>query len=221
MFKKKIQDFIEQLTDQNTFDSSTLGDPLALQTEWTPAKRGGTNFKTHQLIDTHMNRLEFQASLGAKLFYIVFILIGVGIVLGFSISNFLSDNFNFNADTIFPILFGLVFAIVGSVLYYKGTIPIIFDKERNIFHKNRKAAHKLYRHHTISNDSIELDRIHALQLLSEYCSSSKTSYYSYELNLVLKNGERINVIDHGNKNKIREDTQTLSQFLEKPVWDGI
>ncbi|MGD9320846.1 MAG: hypothetical protein PVH99_12810, partial [Desulfobacteraceae bacterium] len=54
------------------------------------------------------------------------------------------------------------------------------------------------------------------------CSiGSKRSYYSYELNLVLRDSKRTNVMDHGDYEKLREDAQTLSQFLEKPVWDAI
>ncbi len=52
-------------------------------------------------------------------------------------------------------------------------------------------------------------------------SGNKSSYYSYELNLVLNDGSRINVVDHGNLKRLRSDTQTLSQFLGKPVWDAI
>ena len=44
--------------------------------------------------------------------------------------------------------------------------------------------------------------------------------YNYELNLVLKDGERINVVDHGNLKKIQDDANTLSNFLGKPVWDA-
>ena len=39
--------------------------------------------------------------------------------------------------------------------------------------------------------------------------------------LVLKGGERINVVDHGNLKRIREDANTLPNFPGKPVWDAI
>ena len=67
----------------------------------------------------------------------------------------------------------------------------------------------------------KLDSIHALQLISEYCRGNKSSYYSYELNLVMEDGSRMNVVDHGNQAKLREDAQTLSTFLDKPAWDAI
>ncbi len=61
--------------------------------------------------------------------------------------------------------------------------------------------------------------MHALQLISEYVSG-KSSYYSYELNLVLDDGSRINVVDHGNLAAIREDAGKLALFLAKPLWDA-
>ena len=51
-------------------------------------------------------------------------------------------------------------------------------------------------------------------------SGNKNSYYSYELNLVLEDGSRVNVVDQGNLKRLRSDAQTLSRFLDKPVWDA-
>jgi hypothetical protein len=70
-----------------------------------------------------------------------------------------------------------------------------------------------------------LSDIHAIQLLQEYVSTSSSSgsssrYYSYELNLVLKDGNRLNVVDHGKLSLIRTDAEQLGQFLNVPVWDA-
>ncbi|RWX50781.1 hypothetical protein VU01_12641, partial [Candidatus Electrothrix marina] len=51
-------------------------------------------------------------------------------------------------------------------------------------------------------------------------SGNKSSYCSYEINLVLQDGSRINVVDHGKKNRIREDAHALAEFLGKPLWDA-
>jgi hypothetical protein len=59
-----------------------------------------------------------------------------------------------------------------------------------------------------------------LQLIREYISSAKSSYYSYEINLVIEEGKRVNVVDHGNLEQIRKDAGTLSRFLGCPVWDA-
>ena len=52
-------------------------------------------------------------------------------------------------------------------------------------------------------------------------SGNKNSYYSYELNLVCINGERINIVDHGALHAIREDASILADYLSVPVWDAI
>lgn len=69
-----------------------------------------------------------------------------------------------------------------------------------------------------------IEDIHALQLISEYHSSSgdeMAGFRSYELNLVMKDGRRVNVVCHGWLEKIRMQASTLSEFLGKPVWDAI
>lgn len=57
----------------------------------------------------------------------------------------------------------------------------------------------------------------ALQVLTEHVSSDKGSYRSYELNLVLADGSRLNVTDHGKLDRIMNDAKALSEFLEVPL----
>lgn len=220
MLMKLFQKIRGALDAPDPFDPSRFGDPVAEQTSWMPAKKGGANFRTRNLIMVTPNRIEFRASLAAKIFFGCFLLGGMGFAVGASISHFSPGTFPFNPDTLVPLLAGLGFAIVGGFLLYFGTAPVVFDKSRGLFWKGRKARDGVF-----DSDSQKhfagLEDIHALQLISEYCRGSKRSYYSYELNLVLRNGRRINVIDHGDCEKLREDAQTLSQFLGKPVWDAI
>jgi len=103
------------------------------------------------------------------------------------------------------------------------------------------------------NISLNMDNIYALQIISETVSHiiedinttkmhkhyykkkdinttkmHKHYYKKYELNAVLKDGSRVNILDHGeinilNNNKIKqlmEDIQKLSQFLGKPLWSA-
>ncbi|WP_339137438.1 MAG: hypothetical protein WGN25_05270 [Candidatus Electrothrix sp. GW3-4] len=44
--------------------------------------------------------------------------------------------------------------------------------------------------------------------------------YSYEIDLILKDGTRINAMGHGKKSKIQEDAKILAEFLGKPLWDA-
>jgi hypothetical protein len=205
---------------RNPFDPSQFSDPIALQTDWTPAKGGGASFRTHKLVEANFNRLEFRASPGALLFYFAFLLIGVGVMLAFSIALLSSGKFACNVETVMPLLLGLIFACVGAGMLYFGTTPIVFDKRGGYFWKGRKSPDELFDKKTLKNLT-SLDEIYALQLIAEYCRGNKSSFYSYELNLVLKSGQRVNVVDHGNPDKLREDAARISAFLEKPVWDAI
>ncbi len=220
MLNKLVQKLKGMESERNTFDPSHIGDPIAMQTDWTPAKRGGANFRTHNLVKVNSSRLEFRASMGAKLFYLIFLLIGIGVLIGFSTSKLSSGGLSVDLLRIAPILFGLTFVIVGGCLLYFGTVPIVFDNRNRAFWIGRKAPGEVFDKTELKHFA-EFENIHALQLISEYCRGDKSSYYSYELNLVLVSGKRINVVDHGSQNKLREDAAILSAFLKKPVWDAI
>ncbi len=220
MFRKLFNQLRKMVSESSSFDASHFDDPVAMQTSWTPLKSGGSNFKTHKLVQVNSNRIEFKASLGAKLFYFIFFIAGIGAMIAFSYPKFESGDFGINMESIMPLLIGLGFMIAGGVMLYFGTTPIVFDKRNKSFWKGRKSPNMVYRKKELKT-YVSLKDIHAIQLISEYISGNKSSYYSYELNLVLKNARRINVIDHGSKTKIRENAQTLSKFLDVTVWDAI
>ena len=46
-------------------------------------------------------------------------------------------------------------------------------------------------------------------------------FWSYELNLVLRNGKRINLIDLGNQREIRWDAGDLSRMIDVSIWEFI
>ncbi len=49
--------------------------------------------------------------------------------------------------------------------------------------------------------------------------NNKEVFPSYELNLALKSGGRIGVLDHGNLEKIREAATQIAQLTGVPLWD--
>jgi len=216
----KLKNLIKEAGQRiENFDTSAFDDPLALQTDWSPLKGGGSNFRTHNLLSENYNRTSFKASFGAKIFSSVFILAGLGLPSSQIYSAFQNGGAIFDGDFLPLLLFGSVFSIAGAALFYSYAKPVVFDKTNGFFWKGWKAPGTT----AIENPdkhSARLSNIHALQIISEYVRGDKKSYYSYELNLVLKNGSRLNVIDHGDVYRIREDAEVLSQFLGKPVWDA-
>jgi hypothetical protein len=90
----------------------------------------------------------------------------------------------------------------------KYSAPIIFDKGIGMFWKGKSTVENISPEgNHISYTSLK--EIHSIQLIGEWCYGGKTSYNSYELNLVLNDGKRINVVDHKGMRQLREDAQKL------------
>ncbi len=219
MFEAVKRALVKHGRDAADVDPSVFGDPLALRIDWSPAASGGASFRTHRLVQTSANRIEFAPSIGARLFYLLFLVTGSGLLVFQANRIHIGQGGIADQDTLVPLLVGAVFVVVGAYMYWFGTAPRVFDRTRAFFWRGRKGPQMMGAGGG-SDSSVPLSSIHALQLLSEYVTGNKSSYYSYELNLVLEDGSRINVVDHGNLNRLRSDAQTLSRFLDKPVWDA-
>ena len=182
-------------------DVESFNDELALRISWDPLVGGGTNFCTHRLQkmpDLMIDSIEFKPTFVAYLFTISIALLGlIACSLTFS-----------TGSTDIGVLISLSFFGLGLWSFWRLVKQkSIFNGSSRVFHKNEK--------------SFGFDEICAIQLLREYVSGNKRSYYSYELNLVCMNGERINIIDHAALRAIREDALILSDYLSIPVWDAI
>lgn len=220
MFRKLI-DKLKNLstTDSVPFDPATLDDPVALKTDWSPLKGGGANFCTQKLVQVSPHRYEFRAAAGAIFFYLIFLIVGliVSVIAVFQIMQ--SEEF-FSGGPLLMGVVGLVFTLAGGLMLYFGTRPVVFDKQHNCFWKGKIPADELI-YATANELLMPFNEIHAIQLIKEYVRGDKSSYYSYEMNLVSRDGVRTNVVDHGDLDKIHADADTLSEFLEVPIWNGI
>lgn len=215
----RLKKFVETFKEASTFDASVFNDPVAEQTSWGPAKRGGANFKTHKLVEKDTHRLEFVPTIGATLFCAIFAIAGAGLIFFGLFAGIGEGQENPFWGTVFIYLAALIFLGVGTGLYYFKALPRVFDKWASLYWKGHKKPVNIYDRGK-GKEFARFSEIHAIQIVSERISSDKGSYFSYELNLVLKNGNRFNVIDHGKKSAILADAQKLSSFLNKPIWDA-
>ena len=60
----------------------------------------------------------------------------------------------------------------------------------------------------------DLGQMCAIQLIREFVSENKSSYYSYELNLVRTDGERTNIADHGSLHGSRRCRDFIQLFID-------
>ncbi len=216
--KEKFETMVEQAKKAHAerADVSRFNHPLAEQIEWHPLKGGGSNFCTHRLDDSQNDLLVFKATRGAKLFIGIF---GFAGLLGLAIPLAIY----FTQDTewfllLFAFLFGGIFLGASYLMYHFMTMPRVFDRFYGHYYKGRKKPNEM--DVNSKNPLIDCNDIVALQIIREYIRSDKSRYYSYELNLVLRDGERINVVDHGKIQALREDAEILSTHLGVPVWDA-
>lgn len=185
--------------------------------DWTPLKRGGANFRTHKLVPVDHETMVFKATTGALVFYSLFMLFGA-VPSGIAFWQIFSEGFRWSTEILVPFGFGSIFGTIGFVLFAFGTRPIVFDKNRGYYWKGRKDPDALWSHDELKHFA-EWNDIRGVQIIDEYVRGSKSSFHSYELNLVLKDGSRLNVVDHGKQDKLREDAEVLAEFLEVPLME--
>ena len=205
----------------NNFYDSEDNDPIKLKTSVDPAIEGGNLIHTYKVVNDDPEVLEFRPTKK----YISIILLYV--LLWFvPIITFFHGNIYFDQRAIATLLFALISTLLTVRVLYKRKVFIAFDKRNYFFWKGKKSLYLKPNGEEAKRSFCKFDQIHAIQLISEYISprkltSERKTYYSYEINLVLKDGSRINVVDHSNIDSIMHDAQTLSKFLNKPIWDNI
>ena len=216
-----LKELIEKITNlqtANIFDPAVFNDPVALQTAWTPAASGGANFATHKLHIVHPQRVEFRCSVAMKLMSGIFLGVGL-VVIGVFAQKLIGKDVAFESALLMPLGFGLIFALVGGFLLRNALTPTVFDLNHGYFCKSRQKPEQTMDPSRIKHYA-QLCDVHALQLISERCSSKNGSYFSYELNLVLNDGTRINVVDHGNLGELKRDALLIAELIQKPLWDA-
>lgn len=178
-----------------------------------PLKPGGSNFKTHALVKSSSSQLRYRPSVGGGIFGFLFFGIGLGFVIfNIGFNKWLIQEpslFNF-----FGLAFGLVFALAGGYMLYTLYKPRVFDKQSGYYYKgyNFKPNKRKLKH------QFRLSTIIAIQIIGESIRSKNGSYGSFELNLVLNDATRRNVVDHGSLKAIIDDAHVISSFLNIPIW---
>ncbi|MEM6515451.1 MAG: hypothetical protein AAF688_04655 [Bacteroidota bacterium] len=177
-----------------------------------PLALGGASFETQVLYKKASHRYEFKPSRGYGFFCGAFVIVPFIIIAVVLYQN--ANQFNYGIiENSWPLLlFVLVWSLATLFLLRTLFRPIVFDKSINRFYKGFfKNKTKDAKH------NISMSRIVALQIIGEIVSGKDKSYNSFELNLVLDDASRINVIDHGNLKGVISDADSLSQFLNVPI----
>lgn len=180
--------------------------PAALA--WTPVQPGGANFRTHRLHVEGADRLALKASAAFVVFLGFMGTFGAAAVIG----AVATPEVPWPAAVVGLFFLGVTAAIAGT-----SGRPTRFDRRLGLMWKGWRAPRHSGDTRGIPS-ALPLDRIIGLQLLTERVEGSEgDSYLSTELNLVLRDGERRGVVDHGGA--LRDDAAALAEFLGVPLWD--
>ncbi len=215
------------ISDSNEIDPACFDDPFALQTDWAPLKTKGPKFRTHNLVQVNSYRLEFRAATWKILRHHVVpaaIIIAMTLLfINFNVLSFVKMIiFNpkamlSNSEPIFAI-FPIIVIISMIRKIYPFIVPVVFDKRKDTSWRGCGKYNDIAKMNH-SSCLARLNDIYALQIVVKHVKESESSYCSYELNAILKDSSRINVIVHGDKAKLKADAAVLAKFLNKPLWD--
>jgi len=187
------------------FNPKNFKDPVAQKTEWEPVfKNSNGNFKVTRISQEAGGKLGLEKSTTSKTLYRNCVLMGVAAFAVMIITQ--------NGVLILRV-FSLIAILVGLWGMYMQNQPFVFDKNEGVFKNGRKQT-------------VKFADVYAVQLLSREVQvkappkGELKKIKTYELNLVLNDGKRVNVLAHGGFKEIREDSNKISSFLDKPLWDA-
>ena len=206
-------------------DPRYFDDPVAMRTGWAPMSPGGFRRTLHRLREIGPQVLSFQPT--AYRHYQTFVYLGSLLAFGnVLIASLLRNELNINRHEHWWVIQLLAQILVGCcVTLFLLNRAIVIDgntAEVRLGLPRLGWLNQLPWLRELVCHSVPFAEIHSIQLLDEEVRrTSESMFWSYELNLVLSNGKRINLIDHGNQREIRWDAGDLSRMIDVPIWDFI
>ncbi|MCJ8313672.1 MAG: hypothetical protein HRU38_16150 [Saccharospirillaceae bacterium] len=204
------------MTKNEIFDNYD-NDEVAKLTKWNSLSSTESNVATHKLVKRSKRHycFEGQSHLQKIAYLLIVLAIGMGVIWPLY-QYFINDWPIRLLFTYFPALLCL---IPAKILFKMFSNPVHFDINNGCYwvgsYPRQKYKTKLA--------LCQLKDIHAIQFFSTQKISmsqninSANLYNNYEVNLVLKNGMRANVLAHGGKQLLSEAVE-LSKFLNVRLW---
>ena len=180
----------------------TMSEQPPQDLDWSPLVPGGAAFKTHRLVVPAATRIELHPSAQARTLVGLFVT-GALIACGFVAWGIVAEDF---AMVVVAGPFALIFGGFSFYLHRLLDNRRYFDAARGQYWREPKS------------ELVSLSSIRGLQITPEEISGGESDFTAYELNLVLDDGRRVNVLDHGNLEQLHDHAQQLAAFLRVPLW---
>ena len=182
-------------------------DAIGQHISWDAVKGSGSNFLSERLRKTALG-YKITSSSYLKFVAWSFFLMGLNYVAWTYI-----EFFEFSKEPLTFMHGGKLFFTSGGPFLLVGTF-LMFSFGAKVYLNSQK------RKILVGSEIIPFQQVYALQVLSKFIEGNKSGgYYCYEVNLVTQNGERHNLLNHGDKQYLLSDMVKISRFLKVPVWN--
>lgn len=176
--------------------------------DWSPLVPGGAAFRTHRLVERTATRIELHPSAQARTLIGVVASLGV-VALGFVVWGIVVND---PPAMVTAGVFVVTTGVLALLLRRQLDNCRFFDAQLGCYWRSRGAGDPP------GSDAVPLSSIRGLQITPERIVNSESDYDAYELNLVLAEGRRVNVLDHGNLPELHADATRIAGFLRVPLW---
>ena len=176
---------------------------------------GGSNFETYSLHQLRNGSYRFSPSYKQSFKLLSMLLLPFGFIVYLIITFLFTGSFKFVLNNLVFFIFGIIITFSLTRYFLLNFKLFYFNKSKAIYYEGFPLLPS-----SLAHKSINLNSIIAIQILGEdiYDSDTGLEANSFEFNLVLDNFKRIHVIDHNNLRGMIDDAQTLSAYLNIPIW---
>jgi hypothetical protein len=163
----------------------------------------GPKFRSHKIIFDD-NVAYLKPTISSLAFCLIYIIVGL-FLLTLAVIVYINKN---QVDlTIFLGALGVAITTFGFTLTKPFFKHIVFDKNKGYFKNNIDRA-------------VKIKNITSLQIVNKIITSKHAlGYPCYELNLLTKNGRRVNVLNHNDLDQLKSDAEKLAAFLSVELMD--
>jgi len=165
--------------------------------------KDGPKFLSHTVM-AKGDTVFLRPTMGAMIFCIIYIVVGLFLLGLAGVIYWKSSQLDL---TVFIGIFGSAIGMFGIALIRPFMKRAKFDKDTGLFDNNQDR-------------DVKLKHIVSLQILNKMIERGQApSYECFELNLLTKNGRRINILNHNDLQQMQLDAAVLANFLKVEVTD--
>jgi hypothetical protein len=218
---------IKNLNENNTKKITIhINDPIVKKTSFMPLLSWWMYITTHKLILDNFWNIILKIN---KLFNIIPIIIIIASILKISeliINPSILQNLT-DDDFWLKVMMPLIFLIIWIFLFVKRKKSKIFDFESWYFYDLKYKSNiyeYIYQNEKFNKNIIKLKDIHAIQIIEKSVNNNISRerywrYITYELNIILKDTFRINIVEFNDIIDIRNISTLISEKLWVEVYD--